>query len=226
MLQLPSRAAMNRAIWGVGLVLQAALVLVVFRRGVARRFPGFTALITFYPVRAALLFALAGRIEADDYDTMVRVLGILELLLQAWMVVEIVLRLARTAGGWTWRRGIEILVLVAVAFSLTAVTFHMLTAEQPADRMQIGVGFLMIELFAVAWRVARSRNLVLIPAGFAAFAVFQLASLAGCAYATVHPNAIGYLAWSYVPGCGYLAVVMFWLVALRREPSLIVTNPA
>lgn len=216
MLQLPSRAAANYAIWGVGLALQAALVFVVFQRGVARRFPGFTALIVLYPVRAVLLFALSGRIEADDFDTMVHVLGILELALQAWVLVEIVLRLARVMGGWTWLRGVAVLALVATAFCLTAATFRLLSAGRPADRVQIVAGFLMIELFAVAWQVTRSKNLVLIPAGFAAFAVFQLASMAGCAYATAHQNTSAYLAWSYVPGCGYLVVVVFWLMALER----------
>jgi peptidoglycan/LPS O-acetylase OafA/YrhL len=217
MFELPSRPVMNRAIWSVGLVLQAALVWVVFRRGVARRFPGFTALIVLYPLRAALLFALSGRMEADDYDTMVHVLGMLELALQAWVVVEIVLRLVRAAGGWTVRRGMAMLALVAIALGLTMLTFHLLPAQQPADRMQIMSGFLMIGLFAAAVKAAASRNLIVIPAGFAAFAVFQLASLAGCGYATAHPSPAVYLAWSYVPACGYLAVVVFWLVALRRE---------
>jgi peptidoglycan/LPS O-acetylase OafA/YrhL len=219
MLQLPSRAELNRAIWSGGLVLQAALVFVIFGRGVARRFPGFAALITLYPVRAALLFALAGRIEADDYDTMAHVLGMLELVLQAWVVVEIALRLAQAAGGWTWRRGMAALVLVALAVSLTTVTFHMLPAEQPADRMQIVAGFLMIGLCAVALKAAASKNLLPIPAGFAAFAVFQLASLAGCASAKAHQSTGAYLAWSYLPACGYLAVVVFWLAALRLKAS-------
>jgi hypothetical protein len=219
MLELPSRAVLNRGIWGVGLVLQAALVFVVFRRGVARRFPGFTALITLYPVRAALLFALAGRIEADDYDTMGRVLGVLELVLQAWVVVEIVLRLVRAAGGWTRQRGLAAVALIAIGLGLTAITFHMLSAEQPADRMQILAGFLMIGLFFIALKVAGSRNLVLLPAGFAAFAVFQLASLAGCVFATAHQNTDAYLVWSYLPGCGYLAVVGFWLISLKRESA-------
>jgi hypothetical protein len=228
MMQLPSRAALNHAIWAAGLVLQAGLVFVVFRRGVARQFPGFAALLVFYPVRAALLVALSGRIEADDYDTTVHVLSVLELALQAWVAVEIVLRLVRAMGSWmvggptmrgsTWRRGMAVLALAAVAFCLTAATFHLLPQDQPADRMQIMAGFLMIELFLVALKVADSTNLVLIPAGFAAFAVLQLASLAGCVYATAHQNTDAYLAWSYVPGCGYLAVVVFWIAALKGQP--------
>jgi hypothetical protein len=217
MLRMPSRAMVNHVLWGVGLALQGFLICAVFRRGVARRFPGFAALITLYPVRAALLLIQSGRIEADDYDTMVRVLGMLELALQAWVVVEIVLRLVRAAGGWTVRRGMAMLALVAIALGLTMLTFHLLPAQQPADRMQIMSGFLMIGLFAAAVKAAASRNLIVIPAGFAAFAVFQLASLAGCGYATAHPSPAVYLAWSYVPACGYLAVVVFWLVALRRE---------
>jgi len=214
-----SRAQLNYAIWGAGLVLQAALVAVIVRRGVARRFPAFASLVTFYPLRAALMFALSGRIEADDYDMTVHVLGMLELGLEVWVTAEIVVCLIRIAGGWTWGRVLALLVLAAIAFNLTIVLFRVIPADQPADRVQIGMGLLMIELVFVAWRVARSGNLVLIPAGFATFAVCQLASLAGCAYAAAHQGAGAYVAWSYLPGCGYLAVVIFWLAALQRNES-------
>jgi hypothetical protein len=225
MLALPSRATVNHGIWSLGLVLQAALIWVVFRRGVARRFPGFTALITFYPLRAALLFALVGRIEADDYDTTVRVLGFLELALQAWVIVEIVLWLAHKAGRRIWRRGAAILALAAILLILTAAAFHWLPVMEPADPAQIFLGILMIALFFLALRTAESRpaagwrNVILIPAGFALFAVLQLASLAGCAFATAHQHSGAYLAWAYVPACGYLGVVTFWLCALRREAA-------
>ena len=217
--ELGSRMMVNRAIWGIGLALQAALVYAVFGRGVARRFPAFTALIAFYPVRAASLFVLSSRIEQDDYDTTVHVLSMLELALQAWLIVEILQRLVGAAGGWTWRRGMALLVLLAIGFYLTTVTFHLLPMEQPADRVQIAVGFVMMELFGVALKAADSRNLVLIPAGFAAFALLELVSLTGCAYATAHQNTGAYIAWSYLPGCGYLAVVAFWIAGLRGKPA-------
>ena len=49
------------------LALQCALLALVFVRGVARRLPGFTVLLGFYPLRAVVLFVLFGHLATPDY---------------------------------------------------------------------------------------------------------------------------------------------------------------
>jgi len=79
------------------------------------------------------------------------------------------------------------------------------------------VWFLMIAPFAVALKYARSVNPLRIAAGFAAFSLIQLAASFGRAHAFLKHDPGWYLGWLYAPGIGYLAVVIFWLAALRHE---------
>jgi hypothetical protein len=214
---LLSRAMINRALWAVGLVLQCALVFAVFRRGIAGRFHGFTVLILFYPLRAALLFVLAGRIDSAAYNSLFDTLALIEIPLLVFVALELLMRLVRDAGGWTLRRAVLLLILFAAACGLTWAAHSIVAEKQLADRVQVLMNFVMLALFAGVWRGSRSRNLTWISAGFAVFAMVQLAALAGRAYAMSKQNAGAYAGWSYVPACGYLAVVIFWLVSLARE---------
>jgi hypothetical protein len=218
----PSRLAVNRSLWAVGLALQCALAVEVFRRRIAPRFPCFAALICFYPLRAGLLFVLAGRIDADVYNPLFSALAFAEILLQAAIAVELIWRISRETGvkfqKSTRRLGIALFVLLGIAGSLTWLVLKFTPARAPADRIQVFVWFVMIALFAVALKSARSANPVRIAAGFAAFSLIQLAASFGRAHAYFKHDAGWYLGWSYAPAVGYLAVVIFWLISLRNEP--------
>ena len=223
---MPSRLAMNLALWIAGLVLQSALVLVVFRRGVARGFPFFAALICFYPLRSSLLYVLANRVDADVYGPLFSGLAILEILFEAAVAVELMRRINQqmnVGSRWSKRRGwlaphiLFGLVLASVAGGLTWLELRFTPVSVPVDRIQVFIWFAMIGLFAVALKFARSTNAMRIAAGFAAFAVIQLAASFGRAQAVLKHDAFWYLGWSYAPAIGYLCVVIFWIVSLHRE---------
>ncbi|MGA7342581.1 MAG: hypothetical protein WBE72_09505 [Terracidiphilus sp.] len=216
-LDLPSRMTANRLLWATGLALQCALVLEAFRRGVARKFPFFAGLILFYPLRAAMLFALAGRMDSGAYDSLFNALALLEFPLQALVAGELALRLLRDGGGWVRRRVVVLLLLFAASCGLAWLALGALPERQLADRVQVLMGLAMLALFAAALRSSRSRNLTFILGGFATFAAIQLAALAGKAHAITRHDAGAYVGWSYAPACGYLVVVVFWLVLLKRE---------
>jgi hypothetical protein len=225
----PSRLNVNRALWAAGLALQFALAIEVFRRGIARRFPCFAALICFYPLRAVLLFVLAGRIDADIYNPLFSALAFAEILLQIAVVVELLWRVdrgieaqktsveRRTPSRRGWPGLLALFVLLGVAGGLTWLVLKFTPARTPVDRVQVFVWFVMIALVAIAAKYARSANPVRIAAGFAAFSLIQLAALFGRGHAYLKHDAGWYLGWSYAPGVGYLAVVIFWLVSLREE---------
>jgi hypothetical protein len=217
----PSRLTVNRALWATGLALQCALAVAVFRRGVARRFPCFAALICFYPLRAGLLFVLAGRIDADVYDPLFSALAFAEIILQVAIAVELIWRINREMGAEsrssTDRRWVALLVFLAFAGVLTWLVLRFTPARAPVDRVQVFVWFLMMAPFFVALTYAHSVNPVRIAAGFAAFSLIQLAASFGRAHAFIKHDAGWYLGWSYAPGVGYLAVVIFWLISLREE---------
>jgi hypothetical protein len=218
---MPSRLAVNRALWATGLLLQCALAVAVFRRGIARRFPCFAALICFYPLRAGSLFLLASRVDADVYDPLFSALAFIEILLQAAVAIELMWRIRQGMGterrtstlvGW-----LGLLILLGVAAGLTWLVLKFTPVRAPVDRVQVFVWFSMIALFGVALKYARSANPVRIPAGFAAFSLIQLAASFGRANAYLKHDASWYLGWSYTPAVGYLAVVIFWLTFLRKE---------
>jgi hypothetical protein len=218
----PSRLTINRTLWATGLALQCALAVAVFRRGIARRFPCFAALTCFYPLRAGLLFVLAGRVDADVYNPLYSALAFAEILLQVAIAVELIWRINREMGtesrSSTERRWVALLIFLVLAGGLTWLVLRFTPARAPVDRVQVFVWFLMIAPFAVALKYARSVNPTRIAAGFAAFSLIQLAASFGRAHAFLKHDAGWYLGWSYAPGVGYLAVVIFWLISLRTEP--------
>jgi len=217
-----TQSTINVVIWAAGLALQCALVVVVFRRGIARCLPAFTVLITFYPLRAALLFALVARLEPGTYESLYNALALLALLLQAAVDVEITLRLIRELGGWSLRRGLLLLGLLSIAslftwFMLSRLPSH---APVPTDRTETLASFVMLSLFAWVLAVSRSKLLRRIVAGFGLFAAIQLLSQAARAEAALQRNDRAYAGWSYALAGTYLIVVAMWLVALRAEPEV------
>jgi hypothetical protein len=211
-----SRVAINQAVWGGGLILECMLAGVVFARRIAARFPAFAALMVFYPLRAVLLFACQERIAVDAYDSLFSVLSVMEFVLEILVAGEIGLRWARAAGSSTRRYW----ALVAIAGSAVGLAWSVAafaSGKVTVDRMEISIWFLMLGLFAAVFTKTREANLIRIAAGFAVFSLFQLVTLAGRLHAWTGHGMREYLAWSYVPAAAYIAVVIFWLAALRRE---------
>lgn len=210
------RIAVNQAVWACGLILQCILAAILFSRRIAGHFPAFAALMVFYPLRAALLFVCQGRVAGDVYGSMYSLLSLAEFILQILVAGEIGLQWSRGARGGTRRYWL----LVGIAVSAGALAWGVAafaSGKMAVDRMEVFVWFLMAGLFALVFKTMREVNLVRIAAGFAAFSLFQIVALSGRLHAWAGQNTREYLAWSYIPAIGYLAVVVFWLVALRRE---------
>jgi hypothetical protein len=205
----PSRPAVNAAIWALGIALQSALVFVVFRKGVVRSIPGFALIALFYPLRSALLYALSGRIESDDYNVLYNALSLAEAPLQAILTVELLFKRMRETGGFTARRAPLALLMLCAPFGLTAITMDALPSQAGA----------------AICKGSRSANAVRIAGGFAFFALLELAGLAGRAHALLFRDTPAFLAWSYVPGIGYLGIVCFWILTLRRESPVAGEGP-
>jgi hypothetical protein len=101
-----TRVAVNDVVWGVSLALQCGLLALVWVGGLARWLPCFTFLLAFYPVRAAVLFVLFGRVAPANYAAVYEALSLAGLLLQLLVGVEIGARLfkgtAPRAGYGAW----------------------------------------------------------------------------------------------------------------------------
>jgi hypothetical protein len=217
----PSRLATNTTIWTFGFVLQWVLVYVVFRRGIARRFPVFGLLLVFHPVRAALLFGLSGHIRSGLASSLYGVLSFTDVALQLVVAVELALHLIRGMGGWTRFRALLCLLLLGAASVFTWITLVLVPNRISPDHLQLFAWFVLLVLFGAVLKGSKSPNLTRISAGFAVFSLMQFSALAGRTVAFLHRNAGQYVAWSYVPAVGYLGIVIFWLITLRKESERI-----
>jgi hypothetical protein len=216
-----SRLAANTTIWTFGLVLQCLLVYAVFRRGIARRFPVFASLIVFRPVRAALVFALSGHIPSDHARLLYDLLSFTDDALQLMVVVELALHLIRGTGGWNRFRVLLSLLLLGAASVFTWITLRLVPDRISPDHLRIFAWFALLVLCGAVLKSSRSPNLTRISIGFSVFSLVQLSALAGRTVAFLHRSAGEYAAWSYVPAGGYLAIVIFWLITLRKESDRI-----
>lgn len=211
--------AANLALWIVALALEAALAVAVFARGIARAWPGFSALLVFYPLRASLLYLLSHRLDPAAFASSSAALSILALLLEAWVALELLLRLMRAGGAGAGRRIVVPAAIAAAAFTAASITLALIPARLVVDRAQVVSSWFFLALFAAACtRVAPIGNLTRIAAGLAAFSSFQLIALAGRAHAFLERSARSYLAWSYLPAAAWIAVVGAWLFLLLRRP--------
>jgi hypothetical protein len=217
----PSRLATNTTIWTFALVLQCVLVYVVFRRGVGRRFPVFGSLLVFHPVRAALLFGFSGHIRNSLASSLYGVLSFTDDALQLMVAVELALHLIRGIGGWTRFRALLCLLLLGAASVFTWITLVWVHNRISTDRLQLFAWFALLVLFGAVLKGSRSPNLTRISAGFSVFSLVQFSALAGRTVAFLNRNAGRYVAWSYVPAVAYLAIVIFWLITLRKESERI-----
>jgi hypothetical protein len=196
-------------------------VYVVFRRGIARRFPIFASLLVFQPVRAALLFGFSGHIDRSLASSLYEVLSFIDVVLQMMVVVELALHLIRGMGGWTRFRALLCLVLLGATSVFTWITLVLVPNRIFNDRLQLFAWFVLLALFGVVLKGSRSPNLTRISAGFSVFSLMQFSALAGRTVAFLDRDAGQYVAWSYVPAVGYLAIVVFWLITLQKESEQI-----
>jgi hypothetical protein len=217
----PSRLATNTTIWTFGFVLQCVLVYVVFRRGIARRSPVFASMLVFRPVRAALLFGLSGHIRSGLASLLYGVLAFTDDALQLMVAVEVALHLIRGIGGWTRFRALLCLLLLGAASVFTWITLVLVPGRISPDRLQLFAWFALLALFGAVLKGSNSPNLTRIAAGFSVFPLVQFSALAGRTVAFHNRNAGQYAAWSYVPAVGYLGIVIFWLITLRKESERI-----
>lgn len=207
----------NTAILALGFVLQCVLVYVVFRRGVARRFPIFASLLVFQPLRAALLFGLSGHIDKNLATSLYGLLSFIDLALQMVIAVELARHLISGMGGWTRSRALPCLVLLSAASVFTWITIAFVPNRVFNDRLQLFVWYVLLALFGAVLKASRSPNLTRISAGFSMFSLMQFSALAGRTLAFLHRDKGQYFAWFYVPAVGYLTIVVFWLVTLQKE---------
>jgi len=218
--------SLNNWIWATGLVLQCALLGFLPWRGAARRLPLFSGLIAFYVLRSVFLFVGHGQLSSESYSVSVGALSTLDVVLQVLVGWE----LLRTAGstpfpGSRWRRLATFCGLVALsaagAWGISATVPA--SYRSPVDRGVLLPCLLMILVAAFAF-FRPGRTFTSTPSrvllGFAVLGATGVATQIGRALAALHLQASAYTTWSYSGAFLYLAVLIWWIVALFSEPKV------
>jgi len=208
----------NLCLLGAGLGLQVLLVVVLFRRGVARRFPIFTLLVIFYVLRSVALFALFDYLARSAYSRLYDFLSFADLCLQILLAGEIALNMLRKNRGWTLHRMAKVAFFATLALGAAGGVAALLPTpgSVPVDRGAAFAAVLMVLLFlwAVLARVDRAPRRI--AEGFAVYGIVSVLAGIARSYAALHRNAGAYAASSYAPAGIYMAVVIYWLFTLEH----------
>jgi hypothetical protein len=217
-----TRLAFNNLFWALGLVLQCALLALLFLRGIATKLPNFTLMLAFYPLRSALLFLLFRHIDNSAYVSTYDALSVADLFLQLLVATEIALCLVRASGLSASRRGDLLFLLPCLALGATTLLCHLLPSSPrvPPDRMQLFNWFAMV--FLCLWAIALPkptpeatslfRRILL---GLASYGFLGICVTAVRTLAAANRDAFHFAKSAYILPVAWLAVVLYWIAILR-----------
>lgn len=209
-------------LWAVSLGLQLLMLMMLFRRRLARVVPVFSGLIAFYVLRSAVLYILSFTADPGDLRNTYDVLATIDLVLQIALFIEIVLRSpawsregARPGWGVT---AIQLLVQGVIAGGVTY--FMPENTRVQVDRGVVFVAVLMIlQLGWMVWRRVSGVPLA-ICAGFALYGTVATAAVYVQNLAVENRGTVVFAVAAYAKGLVYIGIVVFWILALRvRTPS-------
>ncbi len=212
-------SAINLCVWALGLGLQIVLVVVLFFRRLVRRFPVFTILIVFYIVRSVLLFALFGQVARNTYNQLYEFLSLADLCLQLLLAGEITLQILRQRSDLTLRRTAKLAACIVLALAIAGGSAALLPARGPVpiDRGSAFAAILMLVLCLAASYLRSEATLRRIAGGFAVYGAAGILAGEARNFAALHHNAGAFAASSYAQAGIYIAVVAYWLFALKAR---------
>jgi hypothetical protein len=206
-------------LWSVGLVLQVLLLALLFRRGLARRFPVLTGLIAFYVVRSLLLYGLIHFAARDTYQAWYDALSLADIALQMALAAEIATAALRERSTWSGRRVAFVIpiAVAVVAAAGAAAAFLPARGPVPVDRGSAFASLLLALVFVWVAALRAHGPALLISAGFAVYGIVAVAAAVERHLAALHRNPGAYVAGSYTSSGVYLAVLLFWILALKPD---------
>jgi hypothetical protein len=212
-------SAINLTLWLAGLALQALLVILLVVRRLASSNMLFTLLIVFYILRSVLLFTLFGHVQSGGYQQLYSLLSLADLLLQMMIATQLAVGILKQTGDWRLQHGPKIMAifgfgLVAAAAIAASLPEH---GRVPVDRGAAFVSVLMLLLFFWMLLARVSSVLRSIAAGFAVFGITGVVAGMVRNNAALYRDPAAYTAASYAQAGIYMAVVLFWIFALRLD---------
>jgi hypothetical protein len=212
--------------WLLGPLLEAALLVVMIRRGARSRFPRFFAYILFQVLKSLVLFVVY-HYYADNYFYAYWTGNALSVLLSVTVLDEIWRSLFRgyegiqSLGSTLFRWACAVMILIAIVgaasfqqSSADRVVTAVLALDRNMRQMQCGV-FLLVLLLCRAFKNFWRDHVFGIALGFGIFAAVELALVT-----ILSRFGDGHIATvSLIKSMTYTAVLLLWTGYLRRaEP--------
>ena len=215
--------------WVAGLLGHLCLLLVLFGRHLARRFPVFTTLIVCNVVRTLVLYGVSSLGSPVQYFYNYWVLAVLDALLQIGVVFELAAHIFRPVGVWApdlRRRTLwipAVCVFAAILLTWLATPSSVSLQQSVVIRGTFFSSALMSELFlgvsalslhmGLPWETPVAR----IAQGFGVFSISGilldgLNTFSGVASGTHTYNLLTHLRIAL-----YLVCVGYWIVMLARK---------
>jgi len=222
-------SGLNNLFWAAGVLGHIALLIVLFVRRRAVRFPFFTALIFSNVLRSLILYLV--RLYGSDRAYLVAYLlceGV-DILLQVSVVYEVAFNTLRPLGRWARDVRHSMFLLVGVSLLVASALTWMAAPDRPIWEFQLVIkaGFfsstLMSELFlgmavlsvtsGLPWRTHVAR----IAHGLGVYSLLDVAiETAKTALGAVQHQELQD-ALTYGRKAVYLVVLVYWIVTLWRD---------
>ncbi len=224
--------------WAAGFLLNVALLVILWYRRRAGRFPFFAALITLLVFKTIVLFCVQRYGTRASYFHAYWALTIIDTLLQLSVVYEVASRVFRPLDVWapdlretfTWLLGLSILVALAITWlaSPPAPTW----AQSFVAKGNLFGSTLLSELFVAMMCVSVNAgfpwktHVAGVAQGLGTYSVITVLIDGGHAYFGVGPETPTFLALSHIRMVVYLGCVIYWIFTLSREeqPARIMTK--
>jgi hypothetical protein len=212
--------------WAAGFVVSASLLLVLWYRHRARKFPFFTALISLTVIKSIVLYLVRAQGTHTSYVDTYWSLTVLDTVLQLCVVYEIASSVFRPVD--VWARDVRRSFLWLVSLSLLADAALTWLASPPAPtwvqafatRGNLFAAALMSQLFVammglsiragLAWKT----HVAKIAQGLGAYSLISVVTEAGHSYFGAARGLPGSIALSHLRMAAYLVCGVYWSSSL------------
>jgi hypothetical protein len=214
-------------LWAAGFIANSALLVVLWYRRRAKRFPLFTALITLNVVRTVVLYLALNHTTREEYFYGFWLAALLDMTLQLSVVYELASGVFRPLGVWahdvrsTFIWVICLSVVIALLLSWLAVPVGKTWIQVVATKGSLLSATLMSELFVAMmalsiragypWKTHASK----IAQGLGAYSLICVSIETGHSYFGRQELASAVL--SYVRMVVYLSCVVYWIRLLWQD---------
>jgi hypothetical protein len=207
----------NHLIWAAGLLAHLLLLIVLFVRKRAVRFPWFTLLIVFYLLRSVGLAAFMRFSGHPAHQFATIILDLTDVLLQCAVLAELAWIALRPLGGI--RRFSLPLLLLA---SGILIVMRLAPSAHSSLRTILVLSHFLLSVLMVEWAIMLA--FLLRPLGLSwrshvaaisfGFGVYSAALLAGGGYFTTGREMSDYVFFSFLRIAVYLLILLGWSVCL------------